>query len=728
MASTLTPEQLQRIEENRKLALQKRLAKQATLPSSNGSPCNQQSTGISPSSAGAGTYIQLSATGSRPLLTYAQSTARSNQPLVTSVKSLSVSANKLITSFMNHVPHSPVKSDSVNNKEDQKSEETFLTKTEIKKEANSLNINKNLSRETVAVQTTLITKDRFVVEMPYNQKAIEVFKTINGKRYDPKTRLWNFPVKEYKTFMEAMKQLHPHVVVGSLPKIILDTFVPKNGSLYPDPDTIDISRVESTLRRNLYPFQEDGIKFGISRGGRCLIADDMGLGKTIQALGIVDYYRSEWPLLIVCPSSMRYQWEEEIHNNLPTVPCHNIYVLTKGNEHIENVKVLIASYDLMCKQKNVLKSIHFNVIIMDESHCLKNNRTQRTKAALELIKNSKRVILLSGTPALSRPAELYTQIYAILPSAFRSFTLFGIRYCEGKKDKYGWNFGGSSNLEELKLFLETRFMIRRLKSEVVTQLPDKIRQVVMLNNDNVDASSDSMNVYADKLKSEKLKGMERRGTLLSYFAETGRAKIKAICTYIAGLLSDGKKFLCFAHHADVIKGICRTLEENETYYIVIDGAVNSEERKLLCDRFQLEDKFKVAVLSIKAANTGLTLTAAQLVVFTELFWNPGELIQAEDRAHRIGQRDSVLVQYLVARGTADDYIWPLIQSKLNVLNKAGLSKDDFMNADMKSAIDKKHKKIIDYFAVLDDAEDDDDLSRAMDEIEGVPEKKMKVFE
>lgn len=732
MASTLTPEQRQRIEENRKLALEKRLAKLSTL-SSHGSSGIQSSTTVSqPSSVGgnqpSATYVQTSAKGTKLLLTYAQSSATGNHPKATSGES-SASYNQKITSFFNHVTHSPVKSDSSVSKENQKLEKAFLTETEIKKEAYSpLDIKKNSVSETVTGQTSLISKDRFIVEMPYNQKAIEVFKTIDGKRYDPKTRLWNFPIKEYKKFMEAMKALQPPVVIGPLPKVILDTFVPKNGSLYPDLDTIDISRIESTLRRNLYCFQEEGIKFGISRGGRCLIADDMGLGKTIQALGIADYYRSEWPLLIVCPSSMRYQWEEEIRNNLPSVPCHSIYVLTKSNEHFDNVKILIASYDIMCKQKNALKNVHFNVIIMDESHSLKNNRTQRTRAALELIKSCKRVILLSGTPALSRPAELFTQIYAIMPSAFSTFTSFGIRYCDGKKDKYGWNFGGSSNMEELKLFLEARFMIRRLKSQVVMQLPDKVRQVVVLNSDTVGAATDSMNAYANKLQSEKLKGMERRGTLLCYFAETGRAKIKAICAYITGLLSEGKKFLCFAHHADVIKEICNTLEEKETYYIVIDGAVNSEERKLLCDRFQLEEKFKVAVLSIKAANTGLTLTAAQLVVFAELFWNPGELIQAEDRAHRIGQRDSVLVQYLVARGTADDYIWPLIQSKLNVLNKAGLSKDGFLNVDTKNVIDKKHNKISDYFAVLDDADDDDDLSRAMDEIEGIPEKKMKVFD
>lgn len=181
MASNLTPEQQQRIEENRKLALQKRLAKL----SANGQG-KQSSTAVSFSAGScqpSDTYIQSSATGSRPLLTFAQSSARSNQPSCMLVKPSSVSGNQLITSFVNRVPHSRVKVDSDISKENQKHDKSFLTKTEIKKEVNSLNITKNLSCETVSGQTTLISKDRFLVEIPYNQNAVEVFKTINGKRY-----------------------------------------------------------------------------------------------------------------------------------------------------------------------------------------------------------------------------------------------------------------------------------------------------------------------------------------------------------------------------------------------------------------------------------------------------------------------------------------------------------------------------------------------------------------
>ena len=142
----------------------------------------------------------------------------------------------------------------------------------------------------------------------------------------------------------------------------------------------------------------------------------------------------------------------------------------------------------------------------------------------------------------------------------------------------------------------------------------------------------------------------------------------------------------------------------QVHFLRIDGSTNSVMRKHLVDAFQCDDNVRVALLSITAANSGLTLTAAHLVVFAELFWNPGILTQAEDRAHRIGQTDSVTVQYLVAKGTADDELWPMIQRKLDVLNKAGLSKDNFTDSHSTCLLSSNNReedksKITDYFSV-----------------------------
>lgn len=168
--------------------------------------------------------------------------------------------------------------------------------------------------------------------------------------------------------------------------------------------------------------------------------------------------------------------------------------------------------------------------------------------------------------------------------------------------------------------------------------------------------------------------MKEKEALLVYFNHTAEAKIRAIMEYIMDMLECGReKFLVFAHHKLVLDSITRELGEKGVNYIRIDGSTPSAERHQLCERFQFSEKSCVAVLSITAANMGLTLHAADMVVFAELFWNPGVLIQAEDRVHRIGQTSNVDIHYLVAKGTADDHLWPMIQEKMNVLEQVGLS-------------------------------------------------------
>jgi len=177
----------------------------------------------------------------------------------------------------------------------------------------------------------------------------------------------------------------------------------------------------------------------------------------------------------------------------------------------------------------------------------------------------------------------------------------------------------------------------------------------------------------------------------------------------------------------MMKGVESMLEKEKVGFIKIEGKVSSEARKTLVDRFQTVDSVKVALLSITAANCGITLTAAQLVVFAELFWNPGVLCQAEDRVHRIGQTDSVVCQYLVARGTADDSLWPMIQKKLVVLNKAGLSKDNFEESEEKNMEMEKQKTLDEFFktdskAIKERGEED------VEDLWGVLEDEEKDFE
>ncbi|CAI6363886.1 unnamed protein product [Macrosiphum euphorbiae] len=564
----------------------------------------------------------------------------------------------------------------------------------------------------------MTSKERFTVHVTYHQQLIDTFKTISSKNYDPKTSEWSFLIKDHDQLMISIKPLEPDVKIEKLPRFILKLFKTKE-DIETHWSKVDISSIGDDMMNSLYPFQKLGVQFGISKKGRCLIADDMGLGKTLQAIGIVKYYSDNFPLLIVCPSSMRYTWEEEIRLRMPNVPITGIYVLSKSNEQLIDPVVVITSYDLMSKTKDMLIKFKFGIIVFDESHSLKSEKSARTRVALSLAMQSKQCILLSGTPALSRPIELYSQIKAITRNNFMSPVEYGVRYCNGRETIYGWDFSGATNMKELKIILETQFMIRRLKSEVLKQLPQKIRNVVVLKPENIEARSQNMDDLETMMNNKSLNKMEVRGALLKYFNHTGEAKLPAICDYILNLLKEGKKFLVFAHHQKVINGICDVLENNETYYIRIDGKTSSEERKSVCDQFQSEDMYRVAVLSICAANSGITLTAAKLVIFAELYWNPGILTQAEDRAHRIGQSETVTIQYLLAKGTADDHIWPLIQSKLSVLNKAGLSKDNFKD-DSTTVINcstkLKQMNILDFLNDDNDELDESDL-KFLDEVE-----------
>lgn len=530
-------------------------------------------------------------------------------------------------------------------------------------------------------QCVLISRARFEADIGYSEVLMALFKQMDSRNYDVKTRKWNFLLEEHNKLIERVRCL-PQVQLNPLPKTLTLAFASQleKTSLCPTADIpeADLSRVDPKLVSSLLPFQRAGVNFAIAKGGRLLLADDMGLGKTIQAICIAAFYRKEWPLLVVVPSSVRFTWEQAFLQWLPSLSPENINVVVTGKDRLTAGLVNIVSFDLLSKLEKQLKT-HFKVVIIDESHFLKNTKTARCRAAVPLLKIAKRVILLSGTPAMSRPAELYTQIIAVKPTFFPQFHAFGLRYCDAKRHAWGWDYSGSSNLGELKLLLEEAVMLRRLKSDVLAQLPAKQRKMVVFAPGQINAKArTSLDAAAKEMTTKgKSKGQQREALIL-FFNRTAEAKIPSIIEYILDLLESGReKFLVFAHHKVVLDAITKVLEKKQVQHIRIDGSTSSADREDLCQQFQLSERHAVAVLSITAANMGLTFSSADLVVFAELFWNPGVLMQAEDRVHRIGQSSSVGIHYLVARGTADDYLWPLIQEKIKVLGEAGVSEANF---------------------------------------------------
>ncbi|XP_075037055.1 DNA annealing helicase and endonuclease ZRANB3 isoform X2 [Mixophyes fleayi] len=411
----------------------------------------------------------------------------------------------------------------------------------------------------------------------------------------------------------------------------------------------------------------------------------MGLGKTIQAIAVAYYYRDEWPLLIVVPSSLKYPWIEEMEKWIPELGPEDITVIENKTDvgRISACKVTVLGYGLLTSDAkmliNALYKQHFRVVLVDESHYMKSRNASRSKLLLPIVQKASRALLLTGTPALGRPEELYMQIDALFPRRFGTWTEYAKKYCNAHVRYFGnrtqWDYRGASNLEDLHQRLSS-IMIRRLKSEVLTELPPKIRQRIPFDLPKEVAKEmnasfeewEKLMRYPDSSTSETSSPfIQVMGLITRMFKQTALAKAGAVKDYIKMMLENDKlKFLVFAHHLSMLQACTEAAIESKARYIRIDGSVPSAERIHLVHQFQSDPDTRVAVLSIQAAGQGLTLTAATHVVFAELYWDPGHIKQAEDRAHRIGQSASVHIHYLIAKGTLDTLMWGMLNRKANV--------------------------------------------------------------
>ncbi|ELT88125.1 hypothetical protein CAPTEDRAFT_113875 [Capitella teleta] len=442
-----------------------------------------------------------------------------------------------------------------------------------------------------------------------------------------------------------------------------------------------LSYLPSRLRGRLMAFQKEGVVFALKNAGRCLIADEMGLGKTLQALSAAYFFRNEWPLLIIVPSSIRYSWIEEIEKWLPEINPRDINLVMSGMDvgNIPTARISIVTYGLIrhpaCKLvREALVKQKFQVLILDESHMIKNRKSAGTKFLVPLLRNAKRKFLLTGTPALSRPEELFPQLEALDPKRFNNWNKFAQRYCDAHVQKFGrisrYITSGVSNAEELHSVLTTSLMIRRLKSAVLTQLPPKQRQKIPFDLKD----SELKKVLNCACSNSTWTRVEPRFFVFEnhfLFAvnfilislQLGPVKdyVKMMCE------SCSEKMIVFAHHIMMLDSVCQTLIENKIQFIRIDGSTCQQDRPHFVRQFQVDPSIRIAVLSMKAAGVGLTLTAANVVIFAELDWTPGHMEQCEDRAHRIGQKSNVNVHYLVANGTVDSYMWSALCRKTTVV-------------------------------------------------------------
>ncbi|CAL2226526.1 unnamed protein product [Prunus armeniaca] len=511
----------------------------------------------------------------------------------------------------------------------------------------------------LSVKFFLHASGNIAAKFPYDQVLVGAVRKIPKSTWNAKERLWMFPIS---SLSPAEKILHEtsgvNVEVDNLDPLVHRAIA----AAFVVPDIRDqYDRIPSCIESKLLPFQREGVRFILQHGGRALLADEMGLGKTLQAIAVASCVRDSWPVLILTPSSLRLQWASMIQQWM-NIPSSDILVVlsqcggsnrsgftvvssnTKGTIHLDGLFNII-SYDVVPKLQNLLMASEFKVVIADESHFLKNAQAKRTTASLPVIKKAQYAILLSGTPALSRPIELFKQLEALYPDVYKSVHEYGNRYCKG--GTFGL-YQGASNHEELHNLMKATVMIRRLKNDVLSELPVKRRQQVFLDlaekdMKQINALFRELEVVKAKIKAcqtkeevDSLKFAEKN-LINKIYTDSAEAKIPAVLDYLGTVIEAGCKFLVFAHHQSMIDSIYQFLLKKKVGCIRIDGSIPTVSRQAYVTEFQEKDSVKAAVLSIKAGGVGLTLTAASTVIFAELSWTPGDLIQAEDRAHRIGQ-------------------------------------------------------------------------------------------
>lgn len=441
-----------------------------------------------------------------------------------------------------------------------------------------------------------------------------------------------------------------------------------------------------------YPFQIVGVRFIEKTNGCTLIADDMGLGKTIQALLYLYNHSEALPCIIVVPSCVKIKWFRETKKWL-SVDDDSIALIagtnSRGDDDMPTDKrVYIMNYEVANGRFAELLGIPYKTIIIDEAHYIKNQKAKRTKAVLEICKRSEHVICLTGTPIVNKPVEMWSILMATKNSHhFGGFMDYVLRYCAAFKSRFGWDYGGASHLDELYHKLREIVMIRRKKSQVLDQLPAKQRIVIPVQITNRTtynrAMTDFRRWYKEK-KNKDLKSAESAVKIEALRQLTYKGKQDAMIDFIINAHENDGKVIVFSYHVELTDLLIEKLTASGIFVRKIIHGMSDTERQQQIDEFN-ECHDGIIVCSLKVGSVGIDLQSAHTVIFTEFGWSPSEHIQAEDRAHRIGQTESVTVYYIVGIDTIDEDSMDIIEEKQR-------NADQMLDSDMTSSMFKKLEK------------------------------------
>lgn len=452
----------------------------------------------------------------------------------------------------------------------------------------------------------------------------------------------------------------------------------------------------------LYRYQKEGVRLISKFDGRSLLADEMGLGKTLQSLTWYDWNFDDTALcIVVCPASLKYNWEREVlrHIGIRAAVCNGRKPPKKRRLFVK-YRVIIINYDILGYWLEYLKSLKPDLIIIDEAQYAKSLAAQRTKYVTELCLDVPYVIALSGTPLTNRPAELFPVLHILWPRKYRRFHRFAWKFCDPRRNFRGrWEYKGAKNLPLLHEQLKRNGMIRRLKRDVLQDLPPISHNIVLLDIKNRkeydDAERDFLKWLHTKSpakanRAARAQRMVKRGYLRRLI---GELKLQAVKEWIDSFFSESDdKLIIFGIHKNVLKPL---YEHYHSRAVLVDGSIVGRKRQLAVDKFQTSHKTKLFLGNVQAAGTGHTLTASRTVGLIEIPWTPGEVTQAVARAHRISQTRGVSCYYLVVYNTIEHDLIKLIQHKQGILDSTldgGIpnSEDDLLDL-LDKAIADRHK-------------------------------------
>jgi SNF2 family DNA or RNA helicase len=562
-------------------------------------------------------------------------------------------------------------------------------------------------------------ENAYELRFPYDPTKVKLARIVGG-RYETKggDKRW---VVESPEMCQLLHRCQKYAIAEGrdLSEYLVETITDKINESQEARD-FDLGLTLPEGKRLMQP-QVGGVKW-LLHNPNVMEADPMGAGKTIMCAVAADKLKCK-RVLIICPASVKVNWRREWRAwNKMAKRGDSTVAVVKGSTW-PNTDVVIVNFDIIdrfrstyekdkdgkiihdksgmpvAKREGQVDAVDWDMVIIDECHKIKGRSAQRTRAIIGHTRygkiqqtpiTAKHRVAMSGTPMPNRPEEVWPIAFWLWPESFPNFHLFGMRYCGAKRGHFGWKYKGSSNEKELNARLRLLGMIARPKSLTHAEVPPKSRKIIefpikgmesIVEREKATYREEERDLATIRAKAESslvfndeegfrsaMKDLRERvnlgvGKLTQARMEVAEAKVPYVVDYVKQELKQRDKIILFCWHRKIAELLYREFSD---IAVKIDGGVQTEDRQPLIDRFQKDPECKI-IIGTSCIWTGTTLTASDLILFVELHWVPGEVLQGEDRIHRKSQTKPCEIRYLVVEGSIDSVMSERIIDKLEVI-------------------------------------------------------------